>query len=174
VIILRGAMDGLSMVVPHGDPARAGLRGELVPGGLLDLGGFDGLHPTLTNLQAMYQAGELLPVNAVAGPTKVRSHFEAQAASKRSRPSEDQRLAQSRCHRVAGQLGQHPEGEAMALGVSGPLLLRGPVMVGTGHRTGLPFRRRTYTRRSRRSTNGTALPDVQWLKVCGRGFSDQA
>ena len=78
VVILRGAMDGLAAVVPHGDPALAGLRGELVPDGLLDLGSFYGLHPALTNLHAMYQVGELLPVHAVAGPSRVRSHFEAQ------------------------------------------------------------------------------------------------
>ena len=78
VVILRGALDGMSAVVPYGDPALAELRGELVPDGLLDLGGFYGLHPSLTNLHAMYQAGELLPVHAVAGPYRVRSHFEAQ------------------------------------------------------------------------------------------------
>ena len=63
VVILRGALDGMAAVVPYGDPALAGLRGELVPpgpgqqDGLLDLGGFYGLHPALTNLHAMYRAG---------------------------------------------------------------------------------------------------------------------
>ena len=84
VVILRGALDGMAAVVPYGDPALAGLRGEIVPpgpgqqNGLLDLGGFYGLHPSLTNLHAMYRAGEAMPVHAVAGPTRVRSHFEAQ------------------------------------------------------------------------------------------------
>ena len=84
VIILRGALDGLSAVIPYGDAALAGLRDAIVPpapgqdGGMLDLGGFYGLHPSLTNLHAMYQAGEALVVHAVAGPYRVRSHFEAQ------------------------------------------------------------------------------------------------
>src|ERR1700722_14526598 len=84
VVILRGAMDGLSVVVPYGDPALRDLRGELVPplpgqpNGLRDLGGFYGLHPALANLYAMYQADELLPVHAAAGPSRSRRHFEAQ------------------------------------------------------------------------------------------------
>ena len=45
VVILRGAMDGLSAVPPYGDPGLAALRPELLPPmpgqdkGLLDLGG---------------------------------------------------------------------------------------------------------------------------------------
>ena len=45
VVNLRGALDGLSAVVPYGDAALTDLRGELVPpapgedGGMLDLGG---------------------------------------------------------------------------------------------------------------------------------------
>ena len=131
VVILRGAMDGLSVVVPHGDPALAGLRGELVPEGLLDLGGFYGLHPTLTNLHAMYQAGELLPVHAVAGPTRVRSHFEAQDCLE---SGADHRMTSGWLNRAVAALPDssvsRPEGDAMAIGVSVPLLLRGPVTVG--------------------------------------------
>jgi uncharacterized protein (DUF1501 family) len=84
VVILRGALDGMSAVVPYGDANMAQWRASLVPGqpgaegGLLDLGGFYGLNPALSGFHAMYQANELLPVHAVAGPYRVRSHFEAQ------------------------------------------------------------------------------------------------
>ena len=84
VVILRGALDGMSAVVPYGDPALATWRADLIPGavgtegGMRDLGGFYGLHPALANQHDLYKAGELLPVHAVAGPTRVRSHFEAQ------------------------------------------------------------------------------------------------
>ena len=67
VVILRGALDGMAAVVPYGDPALAGLRGEIVPpgpgqqDGLLDLGGFYGLHPSLTNLHAMYRPARQCP-----------------------------------------------------------------------------------------------------------------
>jgi uncharacterized protein (DUF1501 family) len=117
--------------VPYGDRALAGLRGELVPEGLLDLGSFYGLHPTLANLHAMYRAGELLSVHAVAGPTRVRSHFEAQDCLE---SGADHRMTSGWLNRAVAALpasaGSHPEGEAMAIGVAVPLLLRGPAVVG--------------------------------------------
>jgi uncharacterized protein (DUF1501 family) len=136
VIIQRGAMDGLAAVVPYGDPALAGLRGEITPsepgqeGGVLDLGGFYGLHPALQNLHAMYQAGELLPVHAVAGPYRVRSHFEAQDYMEYG---SDHLLNSGWLNRVAVALpskGAGPEGDALAAGLGGiPLLLRGAARV---------------------------------------------
>jgi uncharacterized protein (DUF1501 family) len=86
VIILRGALDGMAAVVPYGDRALAGLRGELLPpgpgqaNGLLDLGGFYGLHPALTGLHDMYSADEALAVHAVAGSYRVRSHLRRRIA----------------------------------------------------------------------------------------------
>jgi uncharacterized protein (DUF1501 family) len=131
VVILRGALDGLSAVVPHGDPALTELRAGLMPEGLLDLGGFYGLHPSLTNLHAMYQAGELLPVHAVAGPTRVRSHFEAQDCLE---SGADHRMTSGWLNRAVAAMpatsGTRPQGDAMAIGVSVPLLLRGPATVG--------------------------------------------
>ena len=138
MVILRGALDGLAAVVPYGDPALADLRGELVPAGpgqpngLLDLGGFYGLHPSLANLHAMYQAGELLPVHAVAGPYRVRSHFEAQDCLE---SGADHRMTSGWLNRAVVGLPDaahsRPEGDALAIGVSVPLLLRGPATVGS-------------------------------------------
>jgi uncharacterized protein (DUF1501 family) len=131
VVILRGALDGLSAVVPHGDPALAGLRAELVPEGLLDLGGFYGLHPALANLHTMYGDGELLPVHAVAGPTRVRSHFEAQDSLE---SGADHRMTSGWLNRAVfampADTGNRSGSDAMAIGVSVPLLLRGPATVG--------------------------------------------
>ena len=137
-VILRGALDGLSAVVPYGDPALAGLRGEIVPpapnqdGGMLDLGGFYGLHPSLTNLHAMYLAGELLPMHAVAGPYRVRSHFEAQDYLE---SGADHRMTSGWLNRALTSLPQpasaKARGDALAIGVSVPLLLRGPALVGS-------------------------------------------
>jgi uncharacterized protein (DUF1501 family) len=135
VVIQRGAMDGLAAVPPYGDPALAGLRAEITPpppgqpGGMLDLGGFYGLHPALTELHAMYAAGELLPVHAVAGPYRVRSHFEAQDYME---SGADHRMTSGWLNRVVVALPKlpgHPEGEAVAVGVGTPLLLRGPAQV---------------------------------------------
>ena len=84
VIIMRGALDGMSAVTPYGDASLAIHRRALIlpepgaAGGLLDMGGFYGLHPALQNMHALYGAGQLLPVHAVAGNYRSRSHFEAQ------------------------------------------------------------------------------------------------
>ena len=138
VVILRGALDGLSAVVPYGDPALAGLRGEIAPaapgqeGGALDLGGFYGLHPVLADLHGMYRTGELLAVHAVAGPYRVRSHFEAQDYLE---SGADHRMTSGWLNRVVASLPAAPKphaaGDALAIGVSVPLLLRGPARVGS-------------------------------------------
>jgi uncharacterized protein (DUF1501 family) len=137
VVILRGALDGLSAVVPYGDPALTSLRGEIVPpgpgqaDGLLDLGGFYGLHPALVNLHGIYQANELIPVHAVAGPYRLRSHFEAQDCLE---SGADHRMTSGWLNRAATVLPRSPdpkpEGDALAIGVAIPLLLRGPALVG--------------------------------------------
>ena len=133
VIILRGALDGLSAVIPYGDAALAGLRGEIVPpaplqdGGMLDLGGFYGLHPALANLQAMYRDGEALAVHAVAGPYRVRSHFEAQDYLE---SGADHRMTSGWLNRAIEALSHSTaHGEALSIGVSVPLLMRGPATV---------------------------------------------
>ena len=135
VVIQRGAMDGLAAVPPYGDPTLAGLRAEITPplpgqpAGMLDLGGFYGLHPALTELHAMYAAGELLPVHAVAGPYRVRSHFEAQDYME---SGTDHRMTSGWLNRIVAALPKlpgHPDGEAVSVGVATPLLLRGPAQV---------------------------------------------
>ncbi len=137
VVLLRGALDGMSAVVPYGDRDLTSLRGELLPpapgqsGGMFDLGGFFGMHPSLTNVHDMYRAGEALVVHAVAGPYRVRSHFEAQDYME---SGADHRLTSGWLNRavatMSGASAHRPEGNALAIGVAVPLLLRGPAMVG--------------------------------------------
>ena len=134
VVILRGALDGLAALVPYGDGALASQRGALLPagpgqpGGMLDLGGFFALHPALTGLHALYRAGQLLPVHAVAGHVRTRSHFEAQDLME---SGADQRLTSGWLNRAVLGLGRLPETAApLAVGVAMPLLLRGPAPVG--------------------------------------------
>lgn len=79
-IIQRGAADGLDIVRPHGDPAFAGLRGNLVgdTAGAIKLDGFFALHPALVELGRMYDQRQALFVHAVASPYRDRSHFDGQ------------------------------------------------------------------------------------------------
>ncbi len=144
VVIMRGALDGMAAVVPYGDPALAALRGELAlppvgaPDGLLDLGGFYGLHPAMPQMAALYRAGELLPVHAVAGHYRSRSHFEAQDCME---SGADQRMTSGWLNRAvlalsqqagAQQAGPQQAGPevAVSVGLTTPLLMRGPASVG--------------------------------------------
>lgn len=77
VVILRGGLDGLALIPPHGDPGYRAARGSLALDAL-DLDGTFGLHPALAALKPLWDRGELLPVHAVGLPYSGRSHFEAQ------------------------------------------------------------------------------------------------
>jgi uncharacterized protein (DUF1501 family) len=136
VVILRGALDGMAAVVPYGDPDLAELRSEILPpppnqpDGLLDLGGWFGLHPALVGLHEMFQANEALLVHAVAGPYRVRSHFEAQDYLE---SGAGYRMTSGWLNRTVAALSSdglvRQNCEALAVGVSVPLLLRGPAPV---------------------------------------------
>jgi uncharacterized protein (DUF1501 family) len=79
VIILRGAMDGLDVVRPVGDPALAALRPGLLRTDSLPLDGFWGLHPGLGDLMPLWDAGQMAFVHAVSTPYRDRrSHFDGQ------------------------------------------------------------------------------------------------
>ena len=83
-VFLRGAADGLNIVVPHADDEYYRLRPNIAiprPGeksGAIDLDGRFGLHPRLAPLKAAYDAKELALIHAVGSPHPTRSHFEAQ------------------------------------------------------------------------------------------------
>lgn len=79
VIILRGAMDGLDVLRPVGDPAYAALRPGFGAEGSLPLDGFFALHPALAPLLPLWQGGELAFAHAVSTPYRdKRSHFDGQ------------------------------------------------------------------------------------------------
>jgi uncharacterized protein (DUF1501 family) len=85
VIFQRGAVDGLSMLVPHGDRGYYAARGSIAIGqpgaggaGAVDLDGFFGLHPALSGLKPLWDERRLAAVHAVGSPDRTRSHFDAQ------------------------------------------------------------------------------------------------
>src|SRR5574341_1647374 len=91
-IFQRGAMDGLSAVIPYGEQEYYNLRSSIViprPGGgiqggqpnqapAIDLDGFFALHPALTAFKPIYDSGQLAIIHAVGSPDNTRSHFDAQ------------------------------------------------------------------------------------------------
>jgi uncharacterized protein (DUF1501 family) len=132
VIDAMGGLDGLSVVAPYGDPNLAVLRAQIMApavgkrGGMLDLGGFFGLHPAMPNLHAMYKAGEAAMVHAVGNAGLTRSHFEGQDYLQSGAP---EILSSGWLNRVMGLI---PGNGSMQSGISlsncDPLLVRGPTV----------------------------------------------
>lgn len=85
-IFQRGAVDGLSMVVPYAEPEYYASRGSIAiarpaAGGsetAIDLDGYFGLHPALGPLKPLWDARRLAVVHACGSPDATRSHFDAQ------------------------------------------------------------------------------------------------
>ena len=84
-IFQRGAVDGLNVVIPHGEPAYYALRPSIAVGrpdgtdrSAIDLNGHFGLHPALRSLKSLWDRKQLAIVEAVGSPDPTRSHFDAQ------------------------------------------------------------------------------------------------
>jgi uncharacterized protein (DUF1501 family) len=83
-IFQRGAVDGLSVVVPFGEREYYRARPSIAiarPGGAdgaLDLDGFFGLNPRLAPIKPLWDRRELAIVHACGSPDATRSHFDAQ------------------------------------------------------------------------------------------------
>ncbi len=76
----RGAVDGLNMIVPHGDPLyyRERPRIAVPEKDVLDLDGYFGLHPRLAPIKPLWDSKSLAVIHAVGSPDATRSHFDAQ------------------------------------------------------------------------------------------------
>lgn len=84
VVMLRGAVDGLSVVVPHAERDYARQRPDIAiappgaEGGALPLDSLFGLHPSLGALMPWWQSQHLAFVHASGAVDPTRSHFDAQ------------------------------------------------------------------------------------------------
>ena len=84
-IFQRGAVDGLSVIVPFGDKEYYRARPTIAIGrpgpasdAAVDLDGFFGLNPRLQPLKQFWDARQLAIVHACGSPDNTRSHFDAQ------------------------------------------------------------------------------------------------
>ena len=136
-IVLRGALDGLALAAPVGDPDWIKLRGDkaLTLDGkppALPLDTFFALNPAMPNLHRLYKAGQATIVHAAATPYRERSHFDGQDVleSGLDRPGSvhsgwlNRALAALTPERRVG------DGRTFAVGPVTPLVVRGsaPVM----------------------------------------------
>ena len=131
----RGAVDGLGMVVPHGDPGYAAARSSIAlqrpragdRDSAIDLDGFFALHPALAPLKPAWDAGALAVVHACGSPDVSRSHFDAQDYMEAGTPG----IKSTRDGWLARALAARPAApspfRAVALGPTLPRSLRGDV-----------------------------------------------
>jgi uncharacterized protein (DUF1501 family) len=80
-VLLRGGFDGLSAVIPYGDPDYRSLRGALAfdESDLVTLDDEFALAPGLAPLRELWDQQELVVLHAMAIPYRTRSHFDGQA-----------------------------------------------------------------------------------------------
>ena len=130
IVILRGGVDGLALAPAPGDPNYQALRRHLAdqstddgPGNI-DLDGFFGLHPMLSDLLPIWQAGELSVVHAATTGYRDRSHFDAQDLLENGL-ARLSGTADGWLNRALGYFGATEPRLATAVGYGTPLILRG-------------------------------------------------
>ncbi|MDE2196913.1 MAG: DUF1501 domain-containing protein, partial [Gammaproteobacteria bacterium] len=148
VIFLRGAVDGLNVVVPYGDDRYYQARTSIaIPkagtnNGVLDLDGYFGLHPSLAPLMPYWRNQTMGFVHASGSPDPNRSHFEAQAYMETGAPG-DGTVTSGWMNRLVGAMpGTHTPSEALGLGAVLPRILTGPNAVSNlplGRNAGRPL-----------------------------------
>lgn len=153
-VILRGGLDGLSMVAPIGDPDYLRIRGRQAlsmegPQAALPLDGFFALNAAMPHLHELYRKGEALMLHAVATPYRGRSHFDGQDLLE-SGLANVSRADDGWLNRALAGLGNagkaNPNG--LAMGAVVPLVMRGaaPVLTWIPKIYGIQLRDSTIAR----------------------------
>ncbi|WP_435745800.1 DUF1501 domain-containing protein [Nocardioides sp. SYSU DS0663] len=116
VLSLRGAADGLSLVVPHADPVYYAARPRIaVPAErLLAKDDMFGLHPQLGALMPLWSSGRLAAVHATGLPAPNRSHFAAMEEVEDAAPGSSTR--QGWLNRLIGTDANRSPLQALSLG----------------------------------------------------------
>jgi uncharacterized protein (DUF1501 family) len=154
-IILRGGLDGISMVAPVGDPDYERLRGRLaVPrsgaGAGLPLDHFFALNAGMPFLHQLYLKKEALILHAIHSPYRGRSHFDGQDVLE-SGLGGVARADDGWLNRALGAMpsaGRIEPIKGLAMGAVVPLVIRGaaPVLSWIPKTYGLPLRESTIAR----------------------------
>ncbi|MFI5429158.1 DUF1501 domain-containing protein [Aeromicrobium sp. UC242_57] len=128
VVSLRGGADGLSMVVPHAEPAYYAARPTtaIAPSRLLFPDATFGLHPAFAALSPAWLLGQVAVVHATGMAVPNRSHFEAMEAVEDADPGTAARVGW--LNRMIGGLATSPDlFDGVSLGNAiMPTALQGP------------------------------------------------
>ncbi|MCL3837821.1 DUF1501 domain-containing protein [Aeromicrobium duanguangcaii] len=94
VLSLRGGADGMSMMVPHAEPAYYAARPNINVKKAQLMGADDtfGLHPSFKPLEELWNSGRMAAIHAVGLPTPNRSHFEAMELVEDADPGSSERI----------------------------------------------------------------------------------
>ncbi|MEO8279683.1 MAG: DUF1501 domain-containing protein [Ideonella sp.] len=131
VIFLRGAVDGLNVVVPYADAGYYSARSTIAlapPGdatGVIDLDGRFGLHPALAPLVPMWKSGTLGFVQACGSNDPTRSHFDAQDYMESATPGRKS-TPDGWMNRLLGTLADDTPTRAISVGPVLPRIYAGP------------------------------------------------
>jgi uncharacterized protein (DUF1501 family) len=132
-VILRGALDGLSLAAPLGDPIYAEIRGEMAVerDAGLPLDGFFALNPRMPALAQLYAKREALLVHATATPYRERSHFDGQDVLESGLPQAGYRRTgwMNRLIAALPDAELRPRKLGFAAGAQVPLIMRGEAEV---------------------------------------------
>lgn len=133
VILLRGGLDGISMIQPVGDPAFAALRGADA-GQAVPLDGLFALHQGMPNLLALFRAGQALPIHAVHTPYRERSHFDGQDVLETGLPRVTASARTGWLNRALAEIprgARLPAPRGLAVSPVVPVIMQGPAAVET-------------------------------------------
>lgn len=120
VISLRGGIDGLGVVVPHGDPSYYSARPStaVAASSLLCKDAMFGLHPAMAPLEPLWNSGELAAIQATGLAVPNRSHFSAIEAVEDADPGSA--LRSGWINRMIGLDSGHGTLDAVQLGMNFP------------------------------------------------------
>lgn len=134
VVFLRGAIDGLSVVVPYREPTYYTDRPRIAipqpgqPNGALDLDGQFGLHPALAPLLPLWQQKSLAFVHACGSNDGTRSHFDAQDYLESGTPGVKS-TRDGWMNRLLGVMSDKNPIQAVSVGSTTPRILLGKMAV---------------------------------------------
>jgi uncharacterized protein (DUF1501 family) len=131
VILLRGAVDGLNVIVPYSEPAYYEARPTIAIGGpgtnkgALPLDGRFGLHPSLAGLLPLWGEKKLAFIHAAGSPDPTRSHFDAQLFIENGTPGRSATPNGWMNRLLAVLPTPHGPAQAVSIGPTLPQILRG-------------------------------------------------
>jgi uncharacterized protein (DUF1501 family) len=135
VVMLRGAVDGLNVVVPYGEAAYYEARPTIAiqkPGaenGGVALDDHFALHPSLAALMPLWNDKKLAFIHAAGSPDPSRSHFDAQQFIENGTPGRAVTPDGWLNRLLAALPGLRSPTDALAIGPTLPFILKGPIGV---------------------------------------------